>query len=59
MGSPLSFRATARLLSVRCIVPPDAGIRQRLRWKAPRNIGFSVTVSTRALKVAGFISLNG
>jgi hypothetical protein len=40
-------------------VPPDAGIRQRLRWKAPWNIGFSVTVSTRALKVAGFISLNG
>jgi hypothetical protein len=40
-------------------VPPDAGIRQRLRWKARRNIGFSVTVSTRALKVAGFISLNG
>ena len=30
-----------------------------MRWKAPRNSGFSATVSTRALKVASFISLSG
>jgi hypothetical protein len=38
-------------------VVTDAGIRQRVRWNAPRNIGLSATVSTRALKVAGVIAV--
>src|ERR1700675_4319285 len=32
---------------------PDAGMMQRRRLKESRNIGFSATVSARALKVAG------